>query len=549
MDFRYNPPPNWPALPDGWCPPAGWKTPDDWPPLPPGWQLWLPQPEPAPSAAQPRTDGTGTGVRVGLFGARKKLRQVEAAHVDAVAQNAALGNEIAELRTRVAELRGKDALALEAELCRSRTELAEARQRLVDANEEAARVRHEVEQQAAAVGEAAEKKAAGLLTQAEGQAAILRAGVEHELRQTRSQLDDLRVRLGQAQGQVVQTEKLALLQEAGIYEYRHPLADTVVYKAELSDLKDEIKSSVRNGSAVLASTFWTVNGSAVEGRKMVRDFSKLMLRAYNAEADNCVRSMRPHRLASSIERLDKSRETIARLGNTMSIRISDEFHGMRVRELELMSDYLAKVEEEKERIRAERERQRDEDVARREFERERARLAKEQAHWLGVQEKWSESNNIAKLTEARIKLDEIAAAIHDVESREANIRTGWVYVISNVGAFGDQMVKIGLTRRLDPKERVRELGDASVPFKFDIHALLFSEDAVSLENKLHQALDDRRVNRVNLRREFFRATPKEVLQVLEGIDLKQHLFEYTEESEAQEWRTSIRVPLKTKGAA
>lgn len=492
--------------------------------------------------------GAGTGVRVGLFGVRKKLRQVEAAHGEAVVQNAALANEVAELRTRVAELRGKDALALEAELGRGRTELAEARQRLVDAREEAARVRDVAEQQAAAVRQAAEKRAAGLLAQAEGQAATLRAGVEQELRQTRSQLDDLRERLHHAQGQVVETEELALLQEAGIYEYRHPLADAVAYKAELADLKDEIKASVRTGSAVLASTSWTVNGSAVEGRKMVRDFSKLMLRAYNAEADNCVRSMRPHRLASSIDRLNKSRETIARLGNTMSIRISDDFHGMRVRELELMADYLAKVEEEKERIRAERERQRDEEAARREFERERARLAKEQAHWLGVQEKWSQSNNVPKLTEARVKLDEIAAAIRDVESREANIRTGWVYVISNVGAFGDQMVKIGLTRRLDPKERVRELGDASVPFKFDIHALLFSEDAVSLENKLHQAIDDRRVNRVNLRREFFRATPKEVLQVLEGIDLKQHLFEYTEESEAQEWRTSIRIPLEAKAA-
>jgi hypothetical protein len=279
---------------------------------------------------------------------------------------------------------------------------------------------------------------------------------------------------------------------------------------------------------------------------MVRDFSKLMLRAYNAEADNCVRSMRPHRLASSVERLNKSRETIARLGNTMSIRISDEFHRMRVRELELTADYLAKVEEEKERIRAERERQRDEDAARREFDREKARLAKEQAHWLGVREKWSESGNGAKLAEAGVKLDEIAAAIRDVEAREANIRTGWVYVISNVGAFGNQMVKIGLTRRLDPKERVRELGDASVPFKFDIHALLFSEDAVSLENKLHRALDDRRVNRVNLRREFFRATPQEVLQVLKGIDLKQHLFEYAEEPEAQEWRTSAKLEPSMK---
>jgi hypothetical protein len=123
-----------------------------------------------------------------------------------------------------------------------------------------------------------------------------------------------------------------------------------------------------------------------------------------------------------------------------------------------------------------------------------------------------------------------------------------VYVISNVGAFGNQMVTIGLTRRLDPKERVRELGDASVPFKFDIHALLFGEDAVSLENKLHRALDDRRVNRVNLRREFFRATPQEVLRVLKGIDLNQYFFEYAEEPEAQEWRTSAKLEPKIKNA-
>jgi Na+-translocating ferredoxin:NAD+ oxidoreductase RnfC subunit len=108
----------------------------------------------------------------------------------------------------------------------------------------------------------------------------------------------------------------------------------------------------------------------------------------------------------------------------------------------LTANYLAKVEEEKERIRAERERQRDEDAARREFDREKARLTKEQAHWLGVQEKWVESSNGFKLTEARVKLDQIAAAIRDVEAREANIRTGWVYVISNVGAFGNEMVKM-----------------------------------------------------------------------------------------------------------
>jgi hypothetical protein len=495
----------------------------------------------------PPTRGTNSGVRVGFFGARKKLRQVEEARAEAAAQNAALANEVAQLQERVAELRGKDALSLEAELNQVRTALAQAHQQLVVTNDDVVRVRDEARQQAAAIQAAAQKKVATLLAQAESRAIAVRADAEQQLRQTQSQLNELLIRLRDTQDQVVQTEELALLQEAGIYEYRHPLADAVAYKAKLADLKDQIKDSVRNGSAVLASTSWTVNGSAAEGRKMVRDFSKLMLRAYNAEADNCVRSMRPHRLSSSIERLNKSRETIARLGNTMSIGISDEFHGMRVRELELTADYLAKTEEEKERIRAERERQRDEDAARREFDREKARLAKEQAHWLGVQEKWSESGNVAKLIEAQVKLDEITAAIRDVEAREANIRTGWVYVISNIGAFGDKMVKIGLTRRLDPKERVRELGDASVPLKFDIHALLFSEDAVSLENKLHRALDDRWVNRVNLRREFFRATPQEVLQVLKGIDLSQHLLEYVEEPEAQEWRTSGKLERQLSG--
>lgn len=385
------------------------------------------KPEAADPTAQPslRTSGTGTSARIGLFGARKRLRQVEEARLEAASQSAALANEVAQSQTRVAELRGKDALSLEAGLSQARTELAEARRQLAAANDDAVRVRDEAEQQTVIVQEATQKNVAALLAQAEGQATALRSDVEQELRQTQCQINDLRTRLRHMQNQVVQTEELALLQEAGIYEYRHPLADAVAYKAKLADLRDQIKSSVRKASAVLASMSWTVNGSVVEGRRMVRDFSKLMVRAYNAEADNCVRSMRPHRLASSIERLNKSRETIARLGNTMSIRISDEFHRIRVRELELTADYLAKAEEEKERIRAERERQRDEDAARREFDREKARLTKEQAHWLGVQEKWVESGNDPKLTEAPVKLDQIAAAIRDVEAREANIRTGW----------------------------------------------------------------------------------------------------------------------------
>ncbi|RZT87827.1 uncharacterized protein DUF4041 [Pseudonocardia sediminis] len=121
---------------------------------------------------------------------------------------------------------------------------------------------------------------------------------------------------------------------------------------------------------------------------MLRDYTKLMLRAYNAEADNCVCTMRPHRLTASIDRLTKAHDTIAKLGSTMQIRVSESYHRARIEELELTADYLVQQEQEKERVRAERERQRDEDAARKEFEREKARLLKEQNHWKLVQEKW-----------------------------------------------------------------------------------------------------------------------------------------------------------------
>jgi hypothetical protein len=423
-------------------------------------------------------------------------------------ENARLETRERELAALVSELRGKDAIQLEAELQRARLDVAD-------------------------INRAIETTRAQIVAE--------RTQAAKQVHDTQRQITLAMDELGQVRQQVVQTQDLALLQEAGIYEYRHPLADAVAYKARLAELTDQIKACVRNGSAVEATTMWTVNNSAAEGTRMVRDFSKLMLRAYNAEADNCARSMKPYRLATSVERLSKTRETIARLGKTMSIRITDTYHRLRVTELELTADYLAKVAEEKERIREERERQRDEENARRDFEREKARLTKEQAHWQGVQEKWAASGDETKAAEARAKLDEIEEAIRGVEAREANIRTGWVYVISNIGAFGDRMVKIGLTRRLDPNERVRELGDASVPFRFDVHALIFSPDAVSLEKDLHRLLTDRRVNRVNARREFFHATPAEVLDRLQKMDTGQHVLEYTEEPEALEWRASVRL--------
>ncbi|POM23394.1 T5orf172 domain protein [Actinomadura rubteroloni] len=357
------------------------------------------------------------------------------------------------------------------------------------------------------------------------------------LDETRTELRRETARLEEARTAIVETRDVALLQEVGVYEYLHPLADVVAYKAKLAAVKDEISSIAREGRAVVGATNWSVNGSQAQGRAMVRDFSKLMLRAYNAEADNLVRTMRPYKLQSALDRLDKTAQTIERLGKTMDIRVSAKYRNVRRRELRLTADHLAKAEEERERIRAERERQREEDKARREFEREKARLLKERSHVESAIVRLEARGDASGADELRAKLDDVDAALTSVAGREANTRTGHVYVISNLGAFGERMVKIGMTRRLDPMERVRELGDASVPFHFDVHALIFSADAVELENRLHQEFAERRVNRVNNRREFFYATPGEVRDVLARI-ADNHLVEYKDVPEAEEYRRS-----------
>lgn len=402
-------------------------------------------------------------------------------------------------------------------------------------------------EEAAAVREAAEAEAEQIRQRARDEVKLEKAEAKKaakEADRARKEADRIRQethaassRLAELQAQVVTTDETAMLQQVGIYAYRHQLQDAIAYRTRLDSLKDEIKSLARTDQAVLAVQHWTVNGSASAGRKMVRDFSKLMLRAYNAEADYAVRSMRPHRLNSLIDRLYKSRETIAKLGATMNIRISDAYHDARVRELQLTADFLQKKEEEKEAQREIRAREKEEAAAQRELEREREKLQKELGHYQAALDRLRERGDTEAVAEMEAKLAEIEESLSSVEARAANVRAGYVYVISNIGAFGERMVKIGMTRRLEPLERVYELSGASVPFRFDVHALIFSKDAVGLESQLHQEFAVHRVNRVNARKEFFRVTPAQVRDALQRY-ADQHLVEFTEEPQALEWRAS-----------
>lgn len=305
----------------------------------------------------------------------------------------------------------------------------------------------------------------------------------------------------------------------------------------LRDLQQRIKETVKAGGAIEASDMFTFNNSLAKGRKMTGDLGKLMLRAYNAEADNCVRSLRAGNVVTAKKRLEASVTSIAKLGSIMEMRISPTYHGLRIEELELTADYLMKVQEEKEAAREERERLREERKVEAELAAEREQLAKERSHFVNALEALrTNGDDKEAIAELEGKLAGLDDAIAQNDYRAANIRAGYVYVISNRGAFGHAVVKIGLTRRLEPMDRVKELGDASVPFPFDVHALFFSEDAVTLENELHEAFAERRVNVVNERREFFFATPEEVRIVL--AEKVGNLLEFTDDPESTQYLQS-----------
>jgi hypothetical protein len=248
-----------------------------------------------------------------------------------------------------------------------------------------------------------------------------------------------------------------------------------------------------------------------------------------------VRAMRAGNVEAARRRLEGSRLAIASLGKLMDLRIADAYHALRIEEIEVTADYAAKKEEEREAARAERERLREERKVEAELAAQREKLEKERSHVLTVIERLRTAGTIDPDLEA--KLSEIDHAIEQNCTRQANIRAGYVYVISNRGSFGERVVKIGLTRRLEPMERIHELGDASVPFRFDVHALFFSEDAVQLEADLHAEFGHLRLNWANHRKEFFFAAPADVRSALERR--VGNLVEFAEHADAVEYLQSV----------
>lgn len=486
--MRFNVPPGWPKPPPGWQPPNGWKPNPDWPPAPAGWEFWTF--ESVEDASPPVAELPAVAERPVRV---ESEQEVDEANPEQVEPGAVLeGSLQVESHTR-----SEGAETASSQPLPSRKE---------------------------------RRKQQSLLDVAPNV-----SGTSDDL----DELDELHRRLQATREELVELDDALMLQRVGIYEYHHPLENAEAYKESLREIKESIRQAIRGKSAIVASDRFAYNNSLAQGRKMTRDFSTLMLRAYNAEADSCVRSLRAGSLDSAVKRLNKAVETIARLGAMMEMHVSSDYHAIRISELELTSDYLFKVQEEREEAREERERLREERKAEQELAAERERLNKERAHYERTIATLREQGKADEAGDLERRVEQIDEAIEQNDFRAANIRAGYVYVISNIGAFGPNVVKIGLTRRLEPLDRVRELGDASVPFPFDVHAIYFSEDAVSLENELHAAFAEARLNQINLRREFFFATPADVRGVL--ASKVGNLLEFTEAPEATQYFQSQGV--------
>lgn len=333
--------------------------------------------------------------------------------------------------------------------------------------------------------------------------------------------------------------------EYGLYKPTFEFANSDLYKEKLKELRDRQKQMIKDDTAVSGDTNWQVNGSAAKGRALVNDNKKLLLRSFNVECDDIVANVKVSNLDRSIERINKISEQISKLGKTMSISITPAYIRAKINEVKLALDYQQKKQEEKERLKELRAQEREEAKVLKEIEEERKRLKKEQTHYenalKSLQAQIEKNGETPELLEKKAELEkeigETEKAIKDVDYREANRKAGYVYIISNVGAFGENVYKIGMTRRLEPQERIDELSGASVPFNFDVHALIFTEDAPALEAALHRAFESKKLNKINQRREFFAVTLEEIKEeVRKNFD---KTVEWVDIPEAEQYRQSL----------
>lgn len=376
--------------------------------------------------------------------------------------------------------------------------------------------------------------------------------IQKEILNLRSQLKTLNIEIGKKKEQILSLDETLLLESFAIYTPHFAFENSDEYKNRLDIIRETQKEYIKSGHAAKGNMNWTVNGKKSEGQKMVKDTIKLVVRSFNNECDYCVDHVKFNNIELNEKRIRASFDAVNKLGRIMDVQISPDYLQLKLDELHLAYEYQVKKQEEKEEQRRIKEEQREQQKLEKEIREAREKIEKEKKHYnkaieetqLRIESSTDETEKaklIEKLTELEKNREGLEKEEKEIDYREQNAKAGYVYVISNIGAFGENVFKIGMTRRLDPYERIYELSDASVPFKFDVHALIFSDNAPELEAKIQNHFEEFRLNKINIRREFYRANPDEIESVIKMNYDK--TLDFVKIPPAEEYRESLKISI------
>jgi hypothetical protein len=377
-------------------------------------------------------------------------------------------------------------------------------------------------------------------------------GLREQIRETRHELSAEQEAMSAVRQQIVVLEDTVLLESFALYVPKFQFTNSAAYKERLDRIRLSQKELIKNGKAATGNLDWEVNGKKSEGKKLVSDMIKLLIRSFNNECDYCVDNVKFDNVEIGESRIRKSFAACNKLGRVMTVALTDAFLSLKVEELYLAYEFQVKKHEEKEAAKKAREELREQQKLEQEIRAARDKILKERKHFnaalknlmsrLAASTEPQERADLqARIVEVQATRDELDQEEKLIDYREQNAKAGYVYVISNVGAFGEGVYKIGMTRRLEPMDRVDELGDASVPFWFDVHAMVFSENAPALEAKLHERFAAGRLNKVNGRKEFFRADIREIEDVIRAN--YDSVVEVVRDAPAEQYRESLRMTM------
>ena len=388
--------------------------------------------------------------------------------------------------------------------------------------------------------------------------------IDEKLRQMeKDKEEELRIKLADKEAEINSKdqelkslqEQLALAKEEdemqtyGLYEPHYDFENATAYKEKLDEIKRKQKESVKDKTAAWGNPNMRLDGDLRKGQAMINDNIKQIIRTFNTECDGIIRKVKHSNMESSEKRIRKSYETLNKLNERVGVRIQPKYLDLKLEELHLAYEYQVKKQEEKELLAEAREREREEKKLRQKLEKEKNKFNRENNrinNELSDAEAKLQAANDEEKAKLQAEIDKLKAAleknneeIEKIDKWEETPGAGYVYIISNIGSFGEDVYKIGVTRRDDPEERIRELSNASVPFKYDSHVFIFSEDAYNLESSLHERFDNKRVNKINRRKEFFNITIDDVKKIVEENKASVHSF--VEEPEAEEYYDSLKL--------